>query len=153
LSSTVKQKGSQVNPQKTARVAGVLFVITFISAILAALILYGPVLDDPRYIVGAGAGTRVIWGALLEVILVIANIGTAVVLSRWSNLRNKSPRRAAPPTCDFARILPLAWDMSFRAVPTVHGHFSLACGFFVGSESFGGNPASVNGRCQSVWPL
>src|SRR3712207_414309 len=39
-----------------------------------------PVLDDPRYIVGAGADTRVSFGAFLELILIIANIGTAVVL-------------------------------------------------------------------------
>jgi hypothetical protein len=39
------------------------------------------VLDDPRYIVGAaGADNSVSFGALLELILIIANIGTAVVL-------------------------------------------------------------------------
>jgi hypothetical protein len=38
------------------------------------------VLDDPRYIVGAGADTSVSLGAFLELILIIANIGTAVVL-------------------------------------------------------------------------
>jgi Domain of unknown function (DUF4386) len=40
------------------------------------------VLDDPNYILGAGAGadTGVSLGALLEFITVIANIGTAVVL-------------------------------------------------------------------------
>jgi hypothetical protein len=39
------------------------------------------VLDDPRYIVGAaGADNRVFLGAFLELILIIANIGTAVVL-------------------------------------------------------------------------
>ena len=37
-------------------------------------------LDDPRYIVGAGADTSVQWGAFLELLLIIANIGTAVVL-------------------------------------------------------------------------
>jgi Domain of unknown function (DUF4386) len=37
------------------------------------------VLDDPRYIVGAGADGRIALGALLEMILIIANIGTAVV--------------------------------------------------------------------------
>jgi hypothetical protein len=70
-----------VNPQKIARVTGVLFVITFIASIPPALFLYGPVLDDPRYILGGGAadnGASV--GALLELILIIANIGTAVVL-------------------------------------------------------------------------
>ena len=37
-------------------------------------------LDDPNYIVGAGADNHVSLGALLEFIVVIANIGTAVVL-------------------------------------------------------------------------
>jgi uncharacterized protein DUF4386 len=43
------------------------------------------VLDDPRYIVGAGADTSVSLGAFLELILIIANIGTAVVL--WPVLK------------------------------------------------------------------
>jgi hypothetical protein len=38
------------------------------------------VVDDPRYIVGAGADTSVSLGAFLELLLIIANIGTAVVL-------------------------------------------------------------------------
>jgi hypothetical protein len=65
--------------RRTALAAGVLFIITFISAIGGAL-LYGPVLSDPGYVSGAGADTRVFSGALLEVILIIANIGTAIVL-------------------------------------------------------------------------
>jgi hypothetical protein len=69
-----------MNPQKIARVTGVLFLITFIASIPAAFILYAPVLDDPSYIVGTGADTGVSLGALLEFIVVIANIGTAVVL-------------------------------------------------------------------------
>lgn len=70
---------AQTPPQKLARITGVLFIITFITAI-AALILYDPVLDDPRYIVSDGADGRVRLGALLELILIIANIGTAVAL-------------------------------------------------------------------------
>src|SRR5215203_4224648 len=68
-----------MNPQTIARVFGVLFLITFITSI-PAYFFYVPVLDDPRYIVGAGADTRVSFGAVLELILIIANIGTAVVL-------------------------------------------------------------------------
>ena len=68
-----------MNPQKIARVTGVLFLITFITAI-PAYFFYVPVLDDPRYVVGAGADTSVSLGALLELLLIIANIGTAVVL-------------------------------------------------------------------------
>ena len=68
-----------MNPQKIARVTGVLFLITFITSI-PAYFFYVPVLDDPRYIVGAGADTSVRLGALLELMLIIANIGTAIVL-------------------------------------------------------------------------
>jgi hypothetical protein len=68
-----------MNPQTIARVTGVLFLITFITSI-PAFFFYVPVLDDPRYIVGAGADTSVSLGAFLELILIIANIGTAVVL-------------------------------------------------------------------------
>ena len=69
-----------MNPQRIARVTGVLFVITFITAIPPFVLLYVPVVDDPYYIVGAGADMRVTLGAFLELILIIANIGTAVAL-------------------------------------------------------------------------
>jgi hypothetical protein len=55
-------------------------IITFVAGIPPALLLYTPVLDDARYIVGAGADNRVALGALLEMILIIANVGTAVAL-------------------------------------------------------------------------
>ena len=69
-----------MNPlRRTAFVAGVLFIITFAASIPAAL-LYLPVVDHANYIIGAGADKRIALGALLEMILIIANIGTAVVL-------------------------------------------------------------------------
>ncbi len=70
-----------MNPQKIARVTGVLFLITYLTSIPAALVLYVPVLNDPNYIAGAGgADNGVFLGASLELLLIIANIGTAVVL-------------------------------------------------------------------------
>jgi Domain of unknown function (DUF4386) len=72
--------GTDMDPtRKTSMVTGVLFVVTFITSI-PALVLYQPVLHHAGYIVGAGADNRVLWGAFLEVLLVIANIGTAVAL-------------------------------------------------------------------------
>jgi Domain of unknown function (DUF4386) len=65
--------------RKIALVTGVFFILTFISAI-AGLLLYGPVLNNPDYVTGAGADTRVYLGAFCEVILAITNIGTAVAL-------------------------------------------------------------------------
>jgi hypothetical protein len=57
-----------------------LFLITFITAIPAFFVFYARVLHNPDYILGAGADNRVLLGAFLELILIIANIGTAVVL-------------------------------------------------------------------------
>ena len=66
--------------QKRARWFGVLYLITFVTSI-PALLLYQPVLDDPvGYVAGAGHDTQILLGALLELLLIIANIGTAVVI-------------------------------------------------------------------------
>ena len=65
--------------RKTALAVGVLFILTFITSI-GAVIAYGPVLSDPNYITGAGADGRVFFGAFLELMLILTNIGCAVVL-------------------------------------------------------------------------
>jgi Domain of unknown function (DUF4386) len=59
---------------------GVLFLITIVTS-MPALLLFQPVLDDPAgYIAGVGSDNRIYFGALLELLLIIANIGTAVVV-------------------------------------------------------------------------
>jgi hypothetical protein len=63
--------------RKTALAAGVLYLLTFVS--VPTLALYAPV-RDPNYVVGPGSGTGVIWGVVLEMIVALAGIGTAVVL-------------------------------------------------------------------------
>jgi hypothetical protein len=47
---------------------------------IPALILLGPVLDNPAYIVSAGADTQVIWGCLLDVVNALTAVGSAVAL-------------------------------------------------------------------------
>jgi hypothetical protein len=79
------KEGPQVNPQNPqtiARVFGWLFVATFVTSIPAYFILYAPVRDDPSLITGTGADptASVALGAALEVFLIIANVGTAVVV-------------------------------------------------------------------------
>lgn len=64
--------------RRTARIAGIFFVITFIS--IPALLLYGQVLNHTHFIVGSGGDLRVELGALFEIITLIAGIGTAVTL-------------------------------------------------------------------------
>jgi hypothetical protein len=70
------------NPQTLARVFGWLFVATFVTSIPAYFILYAPVRDNPGLITGTGADptASVALGAALEVLLIIANVGTAVVV-------------------------------------------------------------------------
>jgi Domain of unknown function (DUF4386) len=75
--------------RKIAVIAGVFFLITEIAAI-AGRLLYNPILNHPGYIAGPGADTRVFLGALSEVILVIAVIGTAVTLYPIVKRQNES---------------------------------------------------------------
>ena len=65
--------------RRTALTAGVLYLVTF-AASIPALLLLAPVLDDPAYVLGAGADTRVQLGALLDLVNAVACIGTAVIL-------------------------------------------------------------------------
>jgi hypothetical protein len=77
--------------RKVARLAGVLFLVTFATSI-PALLLYDPVLNDHSYITGAGSDTQVSLAAFLELLLIVANIGTAVVL--YPILKRQSERLA-----------------------------------------------------------
>jgi uncharacterized protein DUF4386 len=64
--------------RKTALVAGVFYLITFVS--IPTLKLYHGVLHNHQYIIHPGSSAGVLWGALLEVIVALAGIGTAVTL-------------------------------------------------------------------------
>jgi hypothetical protein len=66
--------------RKTALVAGAFYLITFIAGIPPAAFLLGPVLDDPNYVVSAGADTQVLFGVFLDLVNALACIGTAVAL-------------------------------------------------------------------------
>jgi hypothetical protein len=66
--------------RKVSLITGVAFIVTFVASIPAAFYFYSPVLDNADYILGAGADARIGWGAVLEVILVVANVATAVAL-------------------------------------------------------------------------
>src|SRR5579884_3294915 len=76
--SAVTDHQTQAEARKRARIAGIFFVITFIS--IAALPLYSSVLHHHGFIVGAAGDTRVQLGAVVEIITAIAGIGTAVAL-------------------------------------------------------------------------
>jgi len=69
---------SGVNLQrKTSLAAGVLYLLTFVS--IPTLALYGSV-KGANYILGAGPDTAALVGALLEIVVALAGMGTAVAL-------------------------------------------------------------------------
>jgi uncharacterized protein DUF4386 len=73
--------------RKTALVAGALYVLTFVS--IPTLGLYVSV-HDPNYILGSGPDTAVLVGGILEVIVALAGVGTAVVLFPVLRRQNES---------------------------------------------------------------
>jgi hypothetical protein len=71
-----------MNYRRIATFTGWLWIITFVTSIPARLFFYAPVLDNEgNYVTGAGndAQTLIAIGASLELLLIIANVGTAVV--------------------------------------------------------------------------
>lgn len=64
---------------RLGRWVGILFLLTYATSI-PALMLFGPVLKDAQYVMGPGADVQITFAALLEFILIIANIGSAIAL-------------------------------------------------------------------------
>jgi hypothetical protein len=64
--------------QRIAHITGVLWILTYVFSI-PAFVIYDPVLSDTGFITGTGSEAAVLFGAVSELLLIIANIGTAVV--------------------------------------------------------------------------
>lgn len=65
------------SPRKIAVRAGILYLLTFVS--VPTLSLYNSI-HIPNYIISAGPDTNVLIGCILEIIVALAGIGTAVAL-------------------------------------------------------------------------
>src|SRR3954467_3254716 len=119
-----RPKGSSMSTdQKRARWFGVLYLITFATSI-PALLLYQPVLDHPvAYIASAGHDKRILFGAFLELLLIIANIGTAVVIVpiMWRRYKDLSigyvTARLFECTFILVGIIPVLGIITFRNPP------------------------------------
>ena len=64
--------------RRTSLAAGILYLLTFVS--VPTLALFQPVRERADFILGGGSDSGVLWGALSEVVVALAGIGTAVVL-------------------------------------------------------------------------
>lgn len=77
------EKGSSLDTQKTARIFGWLFIATFVTSIAAKILFVqgvGGSFDRLEFIPGSISENTVRIAAILEFLLIVANIGTAVVL-------------------------------------------------------------------------
>jgi len=75
--NTKKKLAPMSSLRRTSLAAGVFYLLTFVS--IPTLALYGQV-KGANYILGSGPDTSVIIGGILEIIVALAGIGTAVVL-------------------------------------------------------------------------
>jgi Domain of unknown function (DUF4386) len=66
--------------RRNSLICGVAIIITFVASIPALFFFYEPALKHSGFILGGGADTQIAFGAFLEVILVIANLASAIVL-------------------------------------------------------------------------
>jgi hypothetical protein len=73
--------------RKISLTAGILYLITFVS--IPTLVLYGPV-KNANYIIGAGPDMPIVMGAILEIIVALAGISTAVVLYPMLKKQNET---------------------------------------------------------------
>ena len=73
--------------RKISLTAGILYIITFVS--IPTLAIYGPV-KSANYILGAGPDTHAIIGGLLEIVVALAGIATALVLFKILQKQNKT---------------------------------------------------------------
>ncbi len=78
---TAEAVNAPMDTRKIASLTGWLMVITFATSIPAYFYFYAPVRTDPGLITGAGTDptASVATGAVLELLLIITGIGTAVV--------------------------------------------------------------------------
>ena len=87
---------------------GLLFLATFATSIPPVLVFYAPALNDPVFILGGGFDPGVSIGALFELLLIAANIGTALtpypVLRRHSEVLSLGYLAARLVECGFIAV-------------------------------------------------
>ncbi len=112
--------------RKTALVAGLLYLLTFIS--IPTLALYGPVLHHLDYIVSASSDTPVLWAGILEFIVAFAGIGTALALFPVVKRQNESVALGFVATRIFEAGMIVVGIISLFAVVTLRQDAGTATG-------------------------
>jgi hypothetical protein len=127
---------------KPGRIAGLWFLGTFVFSIPAGL-LYDPVLNDADYILGEGLDARISLGALFEVLLVIANIATAVVFFPVLKRVNEAVALGYVASRTIESAIIVTGLISLLSVVTLRNDFT----------GTGGDTASLNIAGQTLFAL
>lgn len=135
---TAAKRAPMDSLRKTALIAGVLYLITIIASI-PALILYGPVLNNPDYIISSGADTGVLWGGFLEMITALACIGTAVVLFPVVKRQNEAAALGFVTARVFEAAIIVVGIVSLLSVVTLRQDLAGAAGADAASMILTGN--------------
>ncbi|HRH48262.1 MAG TPA: DUF4386 domain-containing protein [Panacibacter sp.] len=77
IAGAITERAPMSSLRKTSLLAGVLYLLTFVS--VPTLAIYGPV-KSANYVLGSGPDNSAIIGGILEIIVALAGISTAVVL-------------------------------------------------------------------------
>ena len=113
--------------RRTARWAGIWFILTFLTSIPGA-ILYTDLLEDPNFVVNVGGDTAIRLGALLEIGLAISGIATAVVLFPILKRVSESISLGYVATRIIESAMILVGAMSLLSVVTLQEDFAASTG-------------------------
>ena len=78
IRTTATKRAPMDSMRKHALVAGLFYLLTFVS--IPTLAIYGPLKSDPAWILGSGPDSGILLGTVLELIVALAGIGTAIAL-------------------------------------------------------------------------
>ena len=134
MATTVQTPAAKAPPKgtpmsstrKTALVAGIFYLITFIS--IPTLALYGPIKNHQDWILGSGGHTAVLVGGFLEVIVALAGIGTAVTLYPVVKRQNEGAALGFAAARVLEASMIFAGVVSLLSLVTLRQHLGAAAG-------------------------
>jgi Domain of unknown function (DUF4386) len=117
---------SMSSTRKTALVAGIFYLITFIS--IPTLAVYGPIKNHQDWILSSGGHTAVLVGGFLEVIVALAGIGTAVTLYPVVKRQNEGAALGFAAARVLEGSMIFAGVVSLLSLVTLRQHLGAAAG-------------------------
>jgi hypothetical protein len=115
--------------RKTALVAGIFYVITFVSipTLVPPLALYSLV-TGKDYLISSGSDTGALWGAFLEIIVALAGIGTAITLYSVVKRQNEAMALGFVASRTLEAAMILTGVASILSLVTLHQDLGTATG-------------------------